>query len=311
MVEACRLTKLFAAKIVGPAHEDELSFHVIIEPAVDIAHGVNGFSDVPTTLRTVIGRLDDWLQARPYRPIVPNPKLTSEDFGALLTDAQYINFRSFINKYRGWIDDAYAAEDRAESIKLWQKVFGDEFADGEDSKVAKSITEDASPMRAALMNTTARQVDLVDQFRQYGARILPAGFYRQPHMKEPPWIRAATVTNNVQITAVWQSSRNATQSQMVKDGDVLKPKGGLWFTAWVNGGQPIPEGFKVLWRITNTGSVAKARKAERGGFYPPAKENRRWEELQYRGVHIAEAFIVRMSDSLLVGQSQPFNVVIE
>jgi hypothetical protein len=39
--------------------------------------------------------------------------------------------------------------------------------------------------------------------------------------------------------------------------------------------------------------------------------NRRWEGLEYRGVHIAEAFIVRMSDSLLVGQSPPFNVVIE
>jgi len=166
-------------------------------------------------------------------------------------------------------------------------------------------------MRSALMGTAARQIDLVEQFRRYGTRILPAGFYRQQHMKEPPWIRAATVTNNVQITAVWQSSRTATQCQAVQNDEVLKPKGGLWFTPWVNSGQPIPDGFRVLWRITNTGSVAKLRRAERGGFYPPAKENRRWEELQYRGVHIAEAFIIRMSDSLLVGQSPPFNVVIE
>jgi hypothetical protein len=37
------------------------------------------FVDVPTTLKTVIGRLDDWLQIYPNKPVVTNPKLASED----------------------------------------------------------------------------------------------------------------------------------------------------------------------------------------------------------------------------------------
>jgi hypothetical protein len=37
----------------------------------------------------------------------------------------------------------------------------------------------------------------------------------------------------------------------------------------------------------------------------------RWEALEYRGVHIAEAFVVRKAGGVLVGQSDPFFVVIE
>lgn len=269
------------------------------------------FADVPTTLRTVMHRLDDWLQARPYKPQIENPKLPGEDFAASLTQSQYANFRSFIHKYRGWIDEAYDAAGRVESIKAWQRVFGDEFADGEAVKAVKAMSEDTSSLRQELLNTTAQPVDLVERVRQYGIAILPASFNRQPHMKEPPWIRAQHVTSNIQISAKWQTSRHASEGRAVQSGAVLKARGGIWLDTWINGDQPVPDGFRVQWRITNTGPVAKACGSERGGFYSPATGNRRWEELRYRGIHMAEAFIIRMSDSLLVGQSPPFNVVIE
>uniref|UniRef100_UPI0018DF722C SMODS domain-containing nucleotidyltransferase n=1 Tax=Roseomonas rosulenta TaxID=2748667 RepID=UPI0018DF722C len=47
--------------------------------------GSDEFTDVPTTLRTVMQRLDDWLQARPFKPRVENPSLPTEDFAASLT----------------------------------------------------------------------------------------------------------------------------------------------------------------------------------------------------------------------------------
>jgi len=68
------------------------------------------FADVPTSLRTLMGRLDDNLQQFATRPTVPNPYLTSEDFGAVWSETQYANFRAFIHKYRGWVDDAFEAE---------------------------------------------------------------------------------------------------------------------------------------------------------------------------------------------------------
>jgi hypothetical protein len=79
----------------------------------------------------------------------------------------------------------------------------------------------------------------------------------------------------------------------------------------VNSFQPVPDGFRVQWRVTNTGEVALGRNAGRGDFYSPMRGNRRWEELQYRGVHFVEAFIIRMRDEVVVGISPPFSVVIE
>ena len=54
-----------------------------------------------------------------------------------------------------------------------------------------------------------------------------------------------------------------------------------------------------------------ALKKGRGGFEIPNDGHRRWESLEYRGVHMAEAFIIRKNDERLVGFSEPFYVVIK
>jgi hypothetical protein len=51
--------------------------------------------------------------------------------------------------------------------------------------------------------------------------------------------------------------------------------------------------------------------ALRGAFYSSDDKSSRWEKLEYRGLHLAEAFIVRRRDRTLVGSSPPFYVVIE
>jgi Adenylyl/Guanylyl and SMODS C-terminal sensor domain len=54
-----------------------------------------------------------------------------------------------------------------------------------------------------------------------------------------------------------------------------------------------------------------AKRAGRGDFYVENSSHGRWETLDFRGVHMAEAFVIRRSDDLLVGVSNPFYVVIE
>lgn len=269
------------------------------------------FSDVPTTFRTLMRRLDEWLQSRPYKPRVENPKLPSEDFASSWTDTQYSNFRNFIHKYRGWVDEAYDAEGKTASIVAWRRIFGDAFAKGETIKASTHLAEGTSRLQSLLASTAAHVDELVDVVRDFGVSILPASFYRIPHMQQPIWPQATTLSKNVQVFATWQISKNAIQGRPVQPGEILSRQGGLWFDVRVNGGQPLPTGFRVQWRITNTGVVALARNSGRGGFYVAQRGNRRWEELQYRGVHIAEAFIIRSSGNVLVGQSPPFNVVIE
>ena len=115
----------------------------------------------------------------------------------------------------------------------------------------------------------------------------------------------------MEVVANWNNSKGAENGRWLQREEVLGRHGGIWFDLTVNGGQELPGGYRVQWRITNTGAMAMALKAGRGEFYAPQSGNRRWEELSYRGVHIAEAFIIRRDDEKLVGQSDPFPVIIE
>jgi len=274
--------------------------------------GTEEFADVPTTLKTLMGRLDDWLRLHPTKPQVTNPKLPSEDFSSLFgTEEQYANFRNVIARYRKWIDDAHATEGRQESIKAWQKVFGLEFAKGDVVKAAADgLTEGTSLIGRFLDSTAAHLNGIVDLVKDYGISILPTSFARPAHMQHPRW-RSISLLANIAVAAEWRSGSHATMGTPVAPGQVLKPDGGLYFRASLNDGKPIPPEYYLEWRITNTGAVAMSLRKGRGGFEIPNKSGGRWEELEYRGIHMAEAFVVRRSDDLLVGVSKPFYVVIE
>lgn len=269
------------------------------------------FADVPTTLRTLMQRLDNWLQDRPSKPVVENPKLLSEDFASAWTETQYSNFRAFIHKYRGWIDEAYEEEDRATSINAWRRIFGDGFAKGEAIQATKSQDEGMRGASSLLVSTAAHADEIVEAVRRMGVAILPAWFYSPPHMQKPSWPALPNLSSNVQVFATWQPDKNSGASRPLRHDDILPRRGGIWFDVGINGGSQLPADFRVQWRVTNTGAMALALKAGRGSFYPPMTGNRRWEQLSYRGVHIVEAFILRRSGDMLVGKSPPFHVVIE
>jgi hypothetical protein len=274
----------------------------------------DAFADVPTTLKTVMGRLDDWLQMHPTKPPVTNPKLSTEDFSSLFgTDDQYSNFRTVISRYRKWIDEAFATEGRQESIKAWQKVFGTEFAKGDVVKAAAdSISEstERSLVSRFLDSTAAHLNGIVDMVRDYGISILPPSFARPPHMQAPRW-RSIPQPVDIAVSAEWRPTSGSESARKVSAGQALRAQGGLYFRATLVDGTPVPPEYYVEWRITNTGAVAMSAKAGRGGFEVSNRADGRWETLAYRGIHIAEAFVVRRSDDVLVGVSKPFYVVIE
>lgn len=268
----------------------------------------SAFTDTPSALQTIMGRLDDWLQARADKPSVPNPALPSQDFADLWNDTQYANFRNFVNKYRKWIDEAVEATDRSDSIEKWRRVFGDEFAKGEN--VAKAELSAMQRTSALLLQSAAHLDSLVDNIIDFGINVLPSWFKTPPHLQTPPWPPVEHVSRNVQVSAAYAAQRTG-RSHPVQNGEALPPRGGLWFDVHVNKFQTVPADCYVRWRITNTGAVAMALKKGRGGFEKPTEGNRRWETLEYRGVHMAEAFIIRRRDDRLVGFSEPFYVVIK
>ncbi|TBY60629.1 nucleotidyltransferase [Rhizobium leguminosarum bv. viciae] len=274
--------------------------------------GKANYADVPTALLTLVSRLDEWLQARPNKPQVLNPKLTTEDFGQLWTDSQYSNFRNCIHRYQSWIAEAYDCEDRAESIKAWQRVFGDEFGKGVNVLAEKAATDSSRLSVDHYLSETAAHSDgLVDFVKRVGLSILPKWFFKPPYLKNPPWPVSSELIRTINVVAQWHPSKDSMEVRRVVAGDPVPPRGGLWLDVRQPDGSVIPDGYMVQWRITNTGAAAIAANSRRGDFYVSNRRYSRWEPLQYRGVHMAEAFIVRMTDDVLVAQSEPFAVLIE
>ncbi|CCA93982.1 cyclic GMP-AMP synthase DncV-like nucleotidyltransferase [Novosphingobium sp. PP1Y] len=270
--------------------------------------GSSSFADVPTALKTLMGRLDDWLQARPDKPQIPNPKLLGEDFAANWPEAKYENFRNKIQRYRTWIDEAYDEPDKNESIIAWRRVFGPEFAKGVTVEVKKSLSE-ATALARVLASDAAYNHDLVRDVRLYGAAIVPASVSHPDHQEPAAWPISARPWIDLLITAHHQRKRSSA-GKAVQSGEVLAPRGGLLFRAFAFGGQSFPSDCHIKWRITNTGITAMIAKCGRGDFYSSEKGNTRWEPLAYHGVHVAEAFLIS-ADGALLGQSRPFHVVID
>lgn len=276
-----------------------------------------GFCDVPTALKTIAGRLDDWLQARVTRPSVANPVLTTENFGDLWTDEQYKNFRDKINLYRGWIDEAFDEDDRDESIGKWRRVFGDEFASDVDLDKSASAMEGARLLARAFAGGAANVVlderdDMVAFVRRYGIGILPENFDKLAYKRQPKWRKSSDDRFEVRASATLHSYENAPKIRELASGEALPKDHWLRFDVRKLGGAVISASeYEIHWRITNTDRDAVKARCLRGGFEDTDDARVRWEYLKFRGVHIAEAFVVQRRGYRLVAQSPPFYVVIE
>jgi hypothetical protein len=309
-----RLLK-FLRDIKGTFTCPSVLFTTVLGERITWADSLNAtdFADLPTALKSIVGRLDDWLQANSSRPIVTNPKLASEVLSDLWDDATYANFRERIHTYRTWIDDAYAESDRDESIGKWQRVFGDDFAKNVVTEKAARVSDEA---RTMVENTALVPQgfagDLVALFTRLGRRALPANFDRLPHKKRPKWRSLPSSPFKVSVTATRHMGRGGTWLDSPASGTGPLPKHNwLKFQACTGAGMPIGADYEVNWRVTNTDREAGQARELRGGFETSNDGASRWERLMYRGVHSVEAFIVRRRDKMLVSQSEPFYVVIE
>ncbi len=257
------------------------------------------FSDLPTALKTIVGRLDNWLQARPSIPEVCNPVLQAENQASSWTSTQYENFRSKISLYRRWIDDSFAEIDATESLKKWRKVFGDDFGVQPIRKAVATFESSDVALDQAL--------DEVDIVRSRGLQALDPTILRPSWRKAPVWVADALMAK----TSVKAKIGNDHGGSMaVRSYMPLERNQPIYFYSMLGGVTP-PSGYTTHWRVTNTGSEARSDRALRGGFDPSDSPHMRREWIRYRGVHMVEAFIVRNVDQHLVGYSEPFYVVVE
>jgi hypothetical protein len=264
------------------------------------------FPDLPTSLKTLVGRLDDYLQARPKLHTVCNPVLAAEDFVRHWDDDKYANFREVIHRYSGWIDEAHDEREEEQSIAKWQRVFGDEFARGANIELAETtkalVPVSINPLRFR---------DAVDAVKVAGREVLAQVSPSLPWVKPIPW-RMSSVQITVMIRARSYTSRDGRPISEIPSGSPLAKGSEILFEALSSTGVLISgRDFDVQWRVVNTDRDAYYANALRGGFYRSQKAGCRWESTLYRGIHWVEAFLVRRRDGLCVGKSNRFFVVIE
>ncbi|MBV6865021.1 MULTISPECIES: SMODS domain-containing nucleotidyltransferase [Xanthomonas] len=265
------------------------------------------FADTPTCLKTLMGRLDDYLQAYPSVPVIRNPVLPSDIQSRVWDQTKYSNFRDKINLYRTWIDEAFAEEDRDESIGKWQRVFGDSFAAGE-AKEAARLSESVSKSEALVV--AGQFKDLVQRVIERGRVALPERITRLPYIRRPEW-RTASQSYCVNVSAELLTEQKGVRLGGVASLQPLQRGRSIRFTASNAVGVPFDSSFKVVWRVTNTDQAAYEANSLRGNFYPSESGFSREEDLAYRGVHFVEAFLIGKSSNRLYGKSDPFYVVIE
>ena len=85
------------------------------------------FKNVPDSLLTVCGRVNDFLQANAEQPEIRNPVLPEETFTRHWDAAKYRNFREKFDVYTRDVADARSETDPEKSTQKWRRLFGDDF----------------------------------------------------------------------------------------------------------------------------------------------------------------------------------------
>lgn len=94
-------------------------WHKVIDPGY--------YGDLPTALLHIVSDLDEWLQARPFKPVVMDPSGSGTSFDHRWNQQTYSYFRDRIHVHAADIKAAYEETDFDESVKKWQALFGDGF----------------------------------------------------------------------------------------------------------------------------------------------------------------------------------------
>ncbi|WP_420429604.1 SMODS domain-containing nucleotidyltransferase [Kordiimonas sp.] len=85
------------------------------------------FADLPTSLQTVLSRLDKYLASHTKVPIIVNPAYKVENFNRNWEEVNFQNFKRCIHSLRLRVDDAINERSRNLSLQKWQSIFGPQF----------------------------------------------------------------------------------------------------------------------------------------------------------------------------------------
>lgn len=239
------------------------------------------YADIPTTLKTLLNRLNEYLQANENMPIVNNPSLADEDFNRHWDQDKYANFRNMIALYSSKVNEAYDGEDEEQSLKKWQEVFGDGFVlPEEESKELSLKFPDGLEIKDHSHKQKLAEVGLKESLQCKKVNLRAELYFGKPDCK----------------------IMNRHYRGDFSSGTKLPLFHWLKFSVAHN----IDPRYEIYWQVVNTGNHAKIEGGLRGQIFKGSLSQ--WERTMYTGVHWIECFIVNPITNVCVGRSGPFHV---
>ena len=92
--------------------------------------GTESVRTVADTLVTVLCRMDEYLQRHSVMPQIQNPAMPSETFNRHWDQNRYAYFRERIHTHAGVAKDALATPSSRDAVRLWRRLFGNNFGSG-------------------------------------------------------------------------------------------------------------------------------------------------------------------------------------
>ncbi len=223
----------------------------------------NCYVDVPTTLRSVMNRLSDYVEARSTLPSIMDPAGTGENFSDRWDQDGYANFRSWMTYYARKIEAAYLEPDKEASIRKWQEVFGDQFRTPQRQASASEMVK----------STTA------PAFQNTEETLASKGIREELN---PRW--------KVRIVGRVMPKRGHRDYDLAKYGNRVQPGREIRFSV---GTCAVPAPFQIFWKVKNEGPEARRRDMVRGQIVEGGKVWSRLEPTIFRGSHYVECYVVK------------------
>ncbi len=215
------------------------------------------YIDVPTALLHIVGDLDEYLQATPQMPVIPDPGGTGDDFSQRWDETQYSNFRNRVHSYAEKIRAACEA-DEEHSLALWQELFGTAFQTPPTGRVALSETARVPSGEQFLDTDFGIPTHLTGQTVHIVGRVA-----RRPGFRDYPLPQ--------------RGNRVPKGCSLVFRIDRCD----------------VPAPYQVYWKVRNQGEEAAKAGQLRGEIRLDADGATKRERTLYRGSHYVECFIVK------------------
>lgn len=224
------------------------------------------YADVPSTLKRVVGDLDDYLQANPTMPAIYDPGGTGDRFDQRWDQASYASFSKKISSLRVNVDSAFDAEGVEESVAAWQNVFGDKFKALEPAKTSAKRSLVLSEGKALAPDTE----EFLD--RDFGFPIVSTSY-------------SVRMVGRVRPQNGFMTYSLPERGNKVGTGRAL---------AFEIKQCTVPKPYEVFWKVRNTGPHAEAIPGGlRGEITRDGGYEVKTETTSYVGSHWVECYVVK------------------